>query len=271
MISLSEQGGVRYLHFGTPLVQGAMRIARPHALELEYTRDMMLPLLLRDCHPEGRHDGHPEGRSARGTRLNGPARTPRSILQVGLGAASITKFLLRACPEAKLTVVELREEVISIAYQYFKLPDDAPNLRIVQAEGFDWLSRPRKPFDWIIVDGFDGDGHAGALDSAQFYHAVRAHLTSRGMLSVNLVGKRAHQAAARERIAEAFEGRFVAMEREADGNSIVVAAVGDPVACEADALRASAAALGKAAGGDFRATAERALGRRAMSGEPLRL
>ena len=46
-IEISEERGVRYLHFGSHWIQGAMRVARPWALELEYTRDMMLALLLR--------------------------------------------------------------------------------------------------------------------------------------------------------------------------------------------------------------------------------
>ena len=46
-IQVSEERGVRYLHFGSHWVQGAMRMSRPYALELEYTREMMLPLLLR--------------------------------------------------------------------------------------------------------------------------------------------------------------------------------------------------------------------------------
>ena len=46
-ITISEERGVRYLHFASPWIQGAMRIARPYRLELEYTRDLMLPLLLR--------------------------------------------------------------------------------------------------------------------------------------------------------------------------------------------------------------------------------
>ena len=74
-INISEERGVRYLHFGTPWVQGAMRIARPYALELEYTRDLVVPLLLRG-------DGW-----------------PKSVLQIGLGSASITKFLYRFFPE----------------------------------------------------------------------------------------------------------------------------------------------------------------------------
>jgi len=31
-ITLSEEGGIRYLHFGSPWIQGAMRIARPDEL-----------------------------------------------------------------------------------------------------------------------------------------------------------------------------------------------------------------------------------------------
>ena len=61
-ITLSEAAGVRYLHFGTEWVQGAMRIAQPYRLELEYQQQMMVPLLL--------------------------LPRPRRILQLGLGAAA---------------------------------------------------------------------------------------------------------------------------------------------------------------------------------------
>src|SRR5438270_4756895 len=94
-IEISEQAGVRYLHFGSHWIQGAMRIARPNALELEYTRDMMLALLLR-----------------RG------ARWPRRVLLIGLGAASLTKFLYRHRPHASLVVVEIEPDVVSAARQF---------------------------------------------------------------------------------------------------------------------------------------------------------
>ena len=44
-VTLSEHDGVRYLHLGTPWVQGAMRIARPRAIELEYVQRMLAALL----------------------------------------------------------------------------------------------------------------------------------------------------------------------------------------------------------------------------------
>ena len=106
-IEVSEEEGVRYLHFGSRWIQGAMRIARPYALELEYTRDMMMPLLLR-----------------RGDAW------PRTVLQVGLGAASLTRFLHRHRPRAAQTIVEIEPQVIAAAVQSFKLPPtDAQPLR----------------------------------------------------------------------------------------------------------------------------------------------
>src|SRR5512142_1132558 len=100
-IEVSEEAGVRSLHFGSDWVQGAMRIARPFALELEYTREMMAALLLR---PHG--------------------DWPRRVLLIGLGAGSLTKFLWRHRPLAKLTVVEINPAVVPAARQYFKVPDD---------------------------------------------------------------------------------------------------------------------------------------------------
>jgi spermidine synthase len=88
-VDISEEAGVRYLHFGSDWIQGAMRIARPYALELDYTREMMLPLLLRD------------------------ANWPRRVLVIGLGAASVLKFLWRHRPAARLTVVEIDPQVVA--------------------------------------------------------------------------------------------------------------------------------------------------------------
>ena len=46
-VTISEADGVRYLHLGTPWVQGAMRIRKSLALELEYIQRMMAWMLLR--------------------------------------------------------------------------------------------------------------------------------------------------------------------------------------------------------------------------------
>jgi spermidine synthase len=69
-VNFSEDGVSRYLHLGTPWIQGAMNIKEPFDLDLEYIQRMMAGLLfLKTASVAGRH-----------------------AMQLGLGAASLTKF-----------------------------------------------------------------------------------------------------------------------------------------------------------------------------------
>jgi len=225
---------VRYLHFGSELVQGAMRIARPWSLELEYTREMMLPLLLRA-------DG----------------RWPRSVLQVGLGSASITRFLHRHRPEAAITVVEIVPEVVAAARQFFKLPEEDERLRIEIADGHDYMARSRARFDFIAVDGFDEKGRSGMLDTLPFYLNCRERLTAEGMMAVNLLTRRKGVAASAERLRKAFDDRVRVLPPPEAGNTVALAAAGTPV-CESFAdLRAAARALKAQTGLDLQPTLAR--------------
>ena len=224
-VNISEEAGVRYLHFGSEWIQGAMRIARPWALELDYTREMMTSLLLR---PE------PEW--------------PRSALLIGLGAASLTKFLYRHRPQAKLTVVEIEPMVVAAARQFFKLPDDPKRLHLEIADGVEWLAGSDQTFDLILVNGFDADARAGALDTLPFYRACRAHLSEGGLLSVNLLGRSRGFKGSVERIGRAFEGRAMVFPSCDQGNAIAFAATGEPIRVPLSELRTLAQALRKQTG-----------------------
>src|SRR5258706_3756999 len=128
-IRITHEAGVRYLQFHSHWIQGAMRLAHPWALELDYTRGMMVALLM------------------------DPDRGwPRSVLQVGLGAGSITKFLHRYFPGAKLEVVELDPEVVLNAWQFFGLPQESARLRIELGDGYRYMATTRKRFDLIVLD-----------------------------------------------------------------------------------------------------------------------
>ena len=122
-IRINEERGVRYLQFSPHWIQGAMRLSRPWALELDYTREMMMALLLRN---------------KRGW--------PGSVLQIGLGAASITKFLHRYLPKTKLDVVEIDPEVVLNAWQFFEMPPESDRLRIEIADGYKHVVMTRKRF-----------------------------------------------------------------------------------------------------------------------------
>ncbi len=219
-IDISEEAGVRYLHFGSLWIQGAMRIARPWHLELDYTKEMMASLLMRE-------DSH----------------FPRRVLLIGLGAASLTKYLYRNFPLAKLTVVEIEPRVVAAAKQFFKLPEDPKRLNIVIADGAQFIAENDKTYDLILVDGFDEDARPGELDTLPFYQMCRARLNTNGIMAVNLLGRSRGYKVSMERIQEAFEGRALAFPSCDSGNVIALAATGDAIRIPLDDLKDQAEAL----------------------------
>ncbi len=228
-IDVREERGVRYLHFGSEWVQGAMRIARPWSLELEYTRDLMTPLLLRSS-----------------------PTWPASVLQVGLGSASITRFLYRHKPRSRLTVVEIVPEVVAAARHFFKLPDDPKRIRIVVADGHDYLANLDESFDLVVIDGFDESGRSGMLDTLPFYANCRARLGPDGILAVNLLDRRrGNTAASGVRIGEAFDDRVLLIPPSPDGNVVALAVGGEPVRAPLSVLNSRAAKLKAATGLDL--------------------
>lgn len=216
-IEVSEAAGVRYLHFGTDWIQGAMRVARPFALELDYTREMMSPLLLR---PD--------------------AGWPRHALLVGLGAGSMTKFLYRYRPECKLTVVEINPEVVAVARQSFRLPDEDERLTVHVADALEWVRESKKRFDLILIDGFDHNARAGALATEAFYRDCRARLTRQGVFAANLFGRSRAFRATVAALESVFDGRVLTFKSGDHGNVVALAAHGEPVSVDAAGLRAAA-------------------------------
>lgn len=246
-IDISEEAGVRFLHFGSSWVQGAMRIARPYALELDYTREMMAPLLL-----------HGDD-------------WPRRVLQIGLGAASVTKFLHRHRPRAKLTVIEIDPRVEIVARQYFKLPDDPARIDIRHGDGADFVAASKQRFDLILVDGFDADARCGRLDTLPFYLDCRARLAADGLLCVNLLSRRKDFSKSVARLTEAFAGHAIAFPSCDSGNAIALGAIAASPAPTVDDLKAAAKHLKQETGLNLLPTLTRLAQSRHLAGGVLRL
>ncbi|MBS1130135.1 MAG: hypothetical protein H6R16_1137 [Proteobacteria bacterium] len=221
-VDISEEAGVRYLHFGSDWIQGAMRIARPWSLELAYTREMMAGLLLRPL----RH-------------------WPRHVLLIGLGAGSLAKFIYRYLPNCRITVVEINPQVEFIARQYFKLPDDPLRLDVSIGCGADFMLGGTSRFDLILIDGYDPEGRAGVLDTEPFYQACRARLSDNGLCGLNLLGWNRGFQGSVERIRSAFDERVAVFPSCDSGNTIAFATGGNPVDVSLDDMRACAVQLKK--------------------------
>ena len=203
--TISEHDGVRYLHLGTPWVQGAMRIARPQAIELEYVQRMLAWMLWR-----------PAADLARG-----------HAAQLGLGAGTLTRFCHQRLRMERTTAVEINPSVIAACRQWFRLPADGARLTVVAADAAQWIADPQRAqtVHALQVDLYDHDAAAPVLDDEAFYRACRALLVEgEGTMSVNLFGRAASFAASVARIAAAFGAdRVWNLRPTREGNTVVIA------------------------------------------------
>lgn len=204
-ITLSEQDGVRYLHFGSEWVQGAMKIRQPDRIVLDYVRQMMGWMLF--------------------------LQAPREILQLGLGAGALTRFCLKHLTDTRVTTVELSAQVIRAAERWFALPTTDPRLTLVTADAHDFLMRAGVAgrFGIVQVDLYDLHARGPVLDSVRFYRACRRALTDTGLCVVNLFGEHASFERNLRNLDQAFGGRLLLLPPGAAGNRVVLAFQGPPL------------------------------------------
>ena len=197
-VTLSEMDGVRFLHFGTEWVQGAMRLRKPDWLELEYAQQMMTWMLF--------------------------MQAPRHIVQLGLGTAALTKFCYRQFPEAQVTAVELNPSVIQICEAMFKLPPNDARLQVLEMDAMDFVTDPRNhdSVDILQVDLYDATARGPVLDTPGFYAACAACLTADGIMTINLFGDHPSYAKNLKAMRPAFAD-LVCLQEVHDGNIIALA------------------------------------------------
>lgn len=219
-IVLSEEGGIRYLHFGSPWIQGAMLVRAPNVIVIDYVARMMGWLMFLE--------------------------PPRRILQLGLGAGALTRFSLANLHGSTVTAVECSAEVIDTARQWFALPREGPRLRVVHADAGEFLARNAGDSDRygvIQVDLYDMHARGPVLDSVSFYRDCRAALAPAGVCVVNLFGRHGSYARNLARIGRAFQGRVLALPPTAAGNVVAFAFSGPPLSVGWRELRARASTL----------------------------
>lgn len=197
-VTLSEMDGVRFLHFGTEWVQGAMRLRKPDWLELEYAQQMMVWMLFVDA--------------------------PRHIVQLGLGTAALTKFCYRQFPDARVTAIELNPSVIMICESMFKLPPGDDRLEVREMDAMDFVMAPenRGSVDVLQVDLYDATARGPVLDTPEFYAACAACLTDHGVMTINLFGDHPSYVKNLKAIRYAF-AEVICLEEVHDGNVIAIA------------------------------------------------
>ena len=203
-VNFSEDGEVRYLHLGSEWVQGSMWLDKPYEIELDYVRRMMAWLLFVED-------------------LN---EVPQMhAMQLGLGAASLTKFCFKKL-ETLTTAVEINPDVVAVCRHWFKLPANNAKLNVVLGDAAHVLKQPewRRSVDALQVDLYDHEAAGPVLDSADFYASCRDVLSENGVMTVNLFGRHASFNVSMQNMAQVFgEDAIWAFTPTREGNCVVLA------------------------------------------------
>ena len=219
-VSFSEEEGVLYLHLGhQPWVQSAMRIDDPHALELEYVRQMTLWLAF----------------------LHAPAR----LAVLGLGGGSLVRWSLKHLTRTRVDAVDHNPSVILAAQTMFGLPTKGRRLRLFPEDALAWVHQADAgAYGVVLVDLYDGAARGPVLDSVVFYSGAHRLLDPAGsILVVNLFGQASRLQPSLTRLRRAFDDRILLLPPTAAGNRVALAFVGPPLDLNHPALPARLDAL----------------------------
>ena len=180
-----------------------MRLDAPLELELEYVQRMMAWLL-----------------------FVAPASVAkRHAMQLGLGAAALTKFSRKKL-RMRTTAIELNPQVVHACRGWFRLPADDDRLRVIVADAAEEIRGPQwlGTVDALQVDLYDDDAAGPVLDGVDFYRDCRALLTEDGSMTVNLFGRASSYSRSLAKICDAFGAEAVwAFRPTREGNTVVLA------------------------------------------------
>lgn len=188
--------GRRTLEFAPGDIQSEMLLARPGALVLAYLRAMMAFVLF--------------------------VPSPRRIVMVGLGGGSLAKFCHRHFPDAHITVIELRADVIALR-DAFHVPPESARFTVVQADAADWLAAHPGAADVLLVDGFDARGLPSRLADTPFYADCRRALQPGGVLVANVFTYDPRYRDVMDALETVFAGHTCWFDKVAGNNRIVYA------------------------------------------------
>lgn len=226
-IIVAEAGNRRSLYLNGDTLQSSMYIDQPAALVMEYSHAMMCSLLF-------------VGR-------------PRQVLLIGLGGASLVRFLFGLLPDTAIEVAEIDPGVIETARKFFLLGEDSSRLRVCAQAGEELVQKRLEAgssYDLVLVDAFDDHGAARALLERSFLDNCRRLLTGHGVFAMNLWNRPQDRfPAIFATVAEVFRGNALQLPlTEAYGNAIAFGFASPVKPRELHRLRPMAKKLGQQSG-----------------------
>lgn len=218
-----EDDEFKLLQFSEWDIQSKMRKAAPNELVFSYTQAMVAFMLF--------------------------VETPQDILIVGLGGGSLSKFCYHYLPAARITTVEVSQEVIDLRND-FCIPPDNNRFRVIHDDIASWLEGKEKIADVILLDGYGDNGIPASISNMPFHARCNHALTDDGILVANInLGTTDNSAGAR-RMLEKSVGQTISI-RSAAGYNDILLAFRNSALPPVKTLKARALALRKETGIDF--------------------
>jgi len=139
-------------------------------------------------------------------RAEAPAKWLRRVLVVGLGAGTIAKQITEAYGPVEIDGVEIDPAIIELGREYFDMKE--PNLRVHATDGRAFLAAATEPYDWVIVDAYQGSDIPSHLITREFFEQLKQHMTPHGVISINVAWWEPEDSELIRRIAATLEGTF---------------------------------------------------------------
>ncbi|MDP2646109.1 MAG: fused MFS/spermidine synthase [Desulfobacterales bacterium] len=167
LILVCEEGFIRSLRLGensTGSDQSRIDVLNLDKYLLEYTRMVFAGLLLN------------------------PA--PRRMLIIGLGGGVIPRMMHGYFPKARIDVVEIDQEIVKVARNFFFFqPDERMRVHVADGRMFVQQQAAREPapaYDMVILDAFNAEYVPFHLVTREFLQLVAAILHPNGVVVANI-------------------------------------------------------------------------------------
>jgi len=161
---LDWEYGYRQLIFdgnldGADSIQSEMDLSDHYDLSLSYSRHIMAALPL--------------------------VEKPGRILILGLGGASMQRYLYRLLPDARIETAELDPAILKVASSYFFFHEDERQV-VHLGDGRKFIENSNDKYDIIFLDAFSATSIPYALSTQEFLRAVKDRLAPGGIVCANL-------------------------------------------------------------------------------------
>lgn len=107
----------------------------------------------------------------------------KKILILGMGTGTFAAQCKKYFPSSQVTGVEIDEKITALAKKYFALPED---VEVVTYDGRAFLQADKNTYDVILVDAFQDISPPFQMSSTEFFSLVKRHLSSGGIMVVNM-------------------------------------------------------------------------------------